>query len=144
MELHVPPAEWIKIQPDQWSKPFWTAASEHRLVCGQCVDCKTYRMPPSPFCPRCRSQEVHWQELTGRGTIFTYTVIHHPVLPMLSRSVPYAVAAVTLPDAGGVRLLGNLVGVDSEDLAVGMEVRVEWADLDAGFSVPRFRPHYET
>jgi uncharacterized OB-fold protein len=140
MELRTPPAEFVAIQPDQWTKPFWEAASQHRLICARCSQCGTYRMPPSPFCPRCRSQQIEWEQISGRGTIFTYTVVHHPVLPALSDHVPYAVAVVRLPDAGGVRLLGNVVGMDSEELAVGLPVRVVWADIRDGVSVPRFEP----
>jgi uncharacterized OB-fold protein len=140
MELRTPPVEFVAIQPDQWTEPFWEAASQHRLVCARCAQCGTYRMPPSPFCPRCRSQQIEWEQVSGRGTVFTYTVVHHPVLPTLSDHVPYAVAVVRLPDAGGVRLLGNVVGMDSEDLTVGLPVRVVWADIREGVSVPRFEP----
>jgi uncharacterized protein len=79
-------------------------------------------------------------ELTGRGTVFTYTIVYHPVLPVLVDRVPYAVAAVQLDGADGVRLLGNLIGVDSEDIRVGMAVELEWADIRDGLSVPRFQP----
>ncbi len=140
MELHTPPPEWIHINPDHWTQPFWEAAADHRLVCARCGVCGTFRLPPSPFCPRCQSQEVEWPELSGRGTVFTYTIVHHPVLPDLVESVPYAVAAVDLEEAIGVRLLGNLVGIDSADIRVGMAVELEWADVRAGLSVPRFRP----
>ena len=140
MHLHTPPSEFIQISPDQWTQPFWTAAAAHRLVCAQCRHCQQFRLPPGPFCPRCRSQEVDWPELNGRGTVFTYTIVHHPVLPALAGHVPYAVAAVQLPDAGDVRLPGNLIGVDSDDIYVGMPVRVEWADIRVGVTVPRFRP----
>jgi uncharacterized OB-fold protein len=139
MELRTPPDELITIRPDKWTEPFWAAASEHRLICARCSRCETYRMPPGPFCPRCRSQEIEWQELCGRGTVFTYTVVHHPVLPALRDHLPYAVAAVRLPDAGGVRLLGNVVGIDSEDLTVGLDVYIDWADIRPGVTVPRFR-----
>jgi uncharacterized OB-fold protein len=97
-------------------------------------------MPPSPFCPGCRSQAVEWLELSGRGTIFTYTVVHHPVMADLAGSVPYAVAAVELEGAPGVRLLGNMVETDAEAISVGMPVEVQWADIREGVSVPRFRP----
>jgi uncharacterized OB-fold protein len=97
-------------------------------------------MPPSPFCPKCRSQELDWPELSGRGTVFTYTIVHHPVMPALSESVPYAVAAVDLEGAGGVRLLGNLVEVDTDAIRVGMAVDLVWADIRERLSVPRFRP----
>jgi uncharacterized OB-fold protein len=97
-------------------------------------------MPPGPFCPRCRSQALDWPELSGRGSLFTYTVVHHPVLPVLADCVPYAVAAVRLEGGDGVRLVGNLVGIDAEDIRVGMPVDLEWADIRPGVSVPRFRP----
>ncbi len=140
MELRTPPDDFIQINPDQWTEPFWAAAAQHRLVCARCRQCRTYRMPPSPFCPRCRSQELDWPELSGEGTVFTYTVVHHPVMPALQDCVPYAVAAVTLPDADGVRLLGNMVGINSEDLNVGLAVKVVWADIREGLSLPRFEP----
>jgi len=139
MELHTPPAEWIQINPDHWTQPFWDAAADHRLVCARCRACGRFRLPPSPFCPGCQSQEVVWSELSGRGTVFTYTIVHHPVLPDLVGSVPYAVAAVDLEGATGIRLLGNVVGLDGEDITVGMSVELEWADIRAGLSVPRFR-----
>jgi uncharacterized OB-fold protein len=138
VELKMPPPELVNINPDQWTAPFWAAAAEHRLVCAQCRNCGRYRMPPGPFCPRCRSQEVDWPQLSGRGTVYTYTIVTHAVAPALRDHVPYAVAAVSLPDADGVRLLGNVVGVDSDDLAVDLPVQVEWADIRDGVSVPRF------
>ncbi len=138
MQLKTPPPELARINPDRWSAPFWSAAAEHRLVCARCRSCGAFRMPPSPFCPRCRSQDVDWAELSGRGTIFTYTIVTHAVMPLLTDSIPYAVAAVTLPDAGGVRLLGNLVGMDSDEIAIDLPVRVEWADVAEGLSLPRF------
>jgi uncharacterized OB-fold protein len=70
--------------------------------------------------------------------VFTYTIVTHPVLPSLRDHVPYAVAAVTLPDADGARLLGNVVGMDSDVLAVDLPVLVQWADISKGVSVPRF------
>jgi len=98
------------------------------------------RMPPGPFCPSCRSQDLDWVELSGRGTVFSWTVVHHPVMPDLAGSVPYGVALVELEGGQGVRLLGNLVGVDSDAVEAGMEVELEWADIRPGLSLPRFRP----
>jgi uncharacterized OB-fold protein len=140
VELKVPSAELITINPDRWTEPFWAAAQEHRLVCARCRNCGRFRMPAGPFCPQCQSQEVEWPELSGHGTVFTYTIVMHPVLPSLRECVPYAVAAVTLPDADGVRLLGNIVEMDSDQLAVDLPVKVQWADIADGVVVPRFAP----
>ena len=141
MELLTPPDDFISVVPDQWTQPFWDAATEHRLVCARCRNCGKFRLPPGPFCPRCQSQEIEWAELSGRGTVFTYTIVYHPVLPALLDRVPYTVAAVHLEGAEGVRLLGNLIGLDSDDVRVDMAVELEWADVREGLSVPRFRPH---
>lgn len=140
LELRTPPPDFVEIHPDQWTQPFWDAAAEHRLVCARCIRCRRLRMPPSPFCPHCQSQEIQWSELSGRGVIFTFTVVHHPVMPELVEAVPYAVAAVDLEGAKGIRLLGNVISVDSEGLRVGLPVQIEWADVRPGISVPRFRP----
>jgi uncharacterized protein len=140
VELRVPSPDYVDIHPDRWTQPFWDAAAEHRLVCASCGECGALRIPPGPFCPRCQSQEIQWAELRGLGVVFTYTVVHHPVMPELADGVPYAVAAVDLDDAPGIRLLANLVSVDSEDLRVGMRVEIEWADIREGISLPRFRP----
>jgi uncharacterized OB-fold protein len=80
--------------------------------------------------------------LSGRGTVYTFTIVHHSLAPGLDR-VPYSVALVSLPDAGDVRLLGNVVGLDSSELHIGMPVRVEWHDIRDGVAVPRFKPDLE-
>jgi uncharacterized OB-fold protein len=140
VELRLPPADIVVLQPDRSTAPFWEAAAEHRLVCPRCTSCATYRFPPGPFCPRCRDQEVAWVEVDPHGDLYTYTVVHHAVLPVLRDHVPYAVGLASLPGAGGVRLHGNLIDVDADDLRVGMPVQVVWADLGPGVTVPRLRP----
>jgi uncharacterized OB-fold protein len=140
MQLHLPPNEMVQLEPDRWTEPFWTAASEHRLVCARCSTCGTWRLPPSPFCGSCRSHELEWHEVDGHGPLYTFTVIHHAVLPSLRDHVPYAVGLVSLPDAGGVRLHGNLVDVDSDDLRVDLPMELVWDDIREGVTVPRWRP----
>ena len=140
MDLHVPPAEIVNLQPDRWTGPFWEAAAEHRLVCPRCTSCSTFRFPPGPFCPHCRSQEVEWVDVEPHGELYTYTVVHHAVLPALRDHVPYAVGLARLPGAGGARLHGNLIDVAADALRVGMPVEVVWDDVAPGVTVPRLRP----
>jgi uncharacterized OB-fold protein len=136
----LPPAELINLTPDVWTQPFWAAAVEHRLVIPRCTSCGTFRLPPSAFCWSCQAQEVEWIEHAGNGAVYSYTVIHHPLLPELADSVPYVPAVVELPDTNGCRLVGALTEVRLRDVRVGMDVELVWRDVREGETVPTFRP----
>lgn len=120
--------------------PWWQAAREHRLVVQACGTCGATRHPPGPLCPVCRSAEVQWCELPGRGAVYTFTVVHQPFISSLGDVVPYVVAAVELEGAGGARLVSNVVDVDPAAVHVGMEVEVVWEDMSGELALPRFRP----
>ena len=120
--------------------PWWQAAAEHRLVAQCCAACGRTRHPPGPLCPRCRAFESVWRELSGRGAVYTYTIVHQPFLRSLADRVPYVVAAIELEDGGGVRLLSNVVGVAPQDVRIGLPVEVVWDDVAPGIALPRFRP----
>ncbi len=123
---------------DNNSLPWWQAAAEHRLVVQRCTTCSHLRLPPAPVCPRCRSAAADWQEATGRGELYTYTVVHRPVAP--DQDLPFVVAVVELEGADGVRMISNLVDVDLETLEVGLRVEVVWEDMGPDLAIPRFRP----
>ena len=136
-----PPISLASLHPDAWSEPFWVAVSEHRLTCQQCGECGALRMPPSAFCPRCRSQEVTWAPLSGRGTVFSFTVARHALTPELAECLPYVVAVIDLEGAPGARLVANIVDVETENVRIGMPVEVVWVDVeDSPVSIYRFRP----
>ncbi|HXQ20959.1 MAG TPA: Zn-ribbon domain-containing OB-fold protein [Candidatus Acidoferrales bacterium] len=119
---------------------WWQAAAEHRLLVQRCTDCGQTRMPPGPLCPACRSFNRAWQEVSGHGTVYTYTIVHRAYVPSLADTLPYVVIVVELDGSGGVRLTSNLVDADSAVVHVGMAVEVAWEDLGPGVAVPRFRP----
>jgi uncharacterized OB-fold protein len=123
---------------DATSLPWWQAASEHRLLVQRCADCGRTRLPPAPVCPACRSATSDWKEVSGRGELYTYTVVHRPIAA--GQLLPYVVAVVALEDAGGVRMLSNVVGVDPGQLAIGMRVELVWEDMGPELAIPRFRP----
>lgn len=136
----LPPAELIALTPDVFTAPFWDAAREHRLVIPRCTSCGTYRFPPSAFCYVCRTQDVEWVEQSGRGTLYSYTVAWHPLLPEVSDSVPYVPAVVELPGTGGVRLIANLVDVRPSEIRIGMDLALVWRDVHDDVTIPTFRP----
>lgn len=123
---------------DITSLPWWEQAAKHRLVVEQCKDCEHTRLPPSPVCPECRSDECEWKEVSGKGEVYTYTIVHRPIA--MDQELPYVIAVIALEGSGGVRMISNLVGIAPEDVKVGMPVEVVWEDMSEELAVPRFRP----
>ena len=117
--------------------PFWQAAAEHRLVVQRCNDCGRTRLPPAPICPACRSSASDWHELSGRGEIYTYTTVHRPVAA--GQELPFVIAVIALEDAGGVRMISNLVGAAPDDVRIGAPVELVWEDMSGDLAIPRFR-----
>jgi uncharacterized OB-fold protein len=135
-----PTADIANISSDSWTEHFWAGARDHKLICARCAACGTYRMPPTPFCPKCNSQDTLWPEMSGRATVYSFTVVRHPVTPDLISSVPYVLAVVELDDAPGARLFTNIVECDPDSVRVGQAVEVAWDDVGGDVTIPRFAP----
>ena len=123
---------------DSITLPFWQAAAEHRLVVQRCTRCGRTRLPPAPLCPACRSADADWKTLSGRGEVYTYTIVHRPIAA--GQPLPTIIAVIALEDAGGVRMISNLVGTTPEQVAIGLPVELVWEDMSADLAIPRFRP----
>ncbi|MDP6606251.1 MAG: OB-fold domain-containing protein [Dehalococcoidia bacterium] len=131
-------------------------AGEGRLVLQRCSDCNLLRYPPGPACPYCQSLEREWEEVSGRGTIYSYEIVTQAINPAYRELVPYAVVLVELDEQRGVpdehealRVISSLVDGDGapeaeENVAIGARVEAEFADLGDGLGLPRFRLSDET
>ena len=139
-DVRLPADVLVGVTADVFTQPFWDAAAEHRLVVPRCTACGTYRFPPSAFCWRCRAQDVEWVEQPGHGTVYSFTVVRHPLLPSLADTVPYVPAVVELPGTGGCRVVGAMTDVAVEDVHIGMPVELVWRDVREGTTVPTWRP----
>jgi uncharacterized OB-fold protein len=115
---------------------FWEAADSGRLVAQRCVACGALRHPPRPMCPQCHSLDVEAATLSGFGTVYSYAILHHPQNPVFD----YPVLAVLVDLDEGIRLVSNIVGVDKDDIAIGMRVKAEFALTAGDHQVPVFRP----
>jgi uncharacterized OB-fold protein len=127
---------------DPMTQPFWDAAYEDRLVCQQCTACKTFRMPPSPFCFNCQSRAYDFTELPGTGTIYSFTVVRHPLHPDLADACPYVSGVVELDgtQGAGARMLVNIIDCDPEAVRIGDKVEIVFEHVNEEMSTPRFRP----
>ena len=100
---------------------FYRFVGEGKLMASKCRECGRLILPPRPVCPHCHSTAMEWVQLSGRGKIKTYTVIH-VAPPEFMDKTPYIVAIVELEE--GVTLPGIVLGANPEDVEVGMEVEV--------------------
>jgi uncharacterized OB-fold protein len=126
---------------DALSLPWWQAAAEHRLVVQRCTECQHTWLPAAPVCPECRSEAFEvsdWKEVSGRGEVYTYTLVHRPIAA--GQELPFVIAVIALEDSGGVRMISNLVDVNPDQLEIGMRVEVVWEDMSTDLAIPRFRP----
>jgi uncharacterized OB-fold protein len=134
------PIGMVSLAPNSWTEPFWVAAARHQLTVQRCLNCAVVRHPPGPFCPKCRTQPSEWVELSGRATLYSYTVIRHALVPQLRDYLPMVIAVVEPEGAPTARLVANLVDVAVGDVVIGMPLEVVWEDAGDGVSVYRFRP----
>jgi uncharacterized OB-fold protein len=121
-----------------WARPFWKAAREGRLIIQQCRDCKKFIFYPRIACIHCSSENIEWVEASGRGTIYSYTVVETNAPSAFMKDVPYVIAIVRLEE--GVQMLSNIVGCDPYQVRCDMPVQVTFEKLDDEFSLPKFRP----
>jgi uncharacterized OB-fold protein len=128
--------------PDPESAPYWDAAAEGRLVFQRCRQCDHAYLYPRAACPRCWSSDPEWVDTSGRGHVYSFTVVHRNDLPPFRDRLPYLVAVVELEE--GPRLATNLVECDPADVWCGMAVRVAFREETDGegssVRVPVFRP----
>lgn len=123
--------------PDAETEPYWQAANEGRLTVQRCTVCGKSQLYPRWRCLRCRGQ-VEWVDASGGGTVYSFTVIRQNFSRSFRHLIPYVVALVDLDE--GPRLMTNLVGVEPDDVEIGMRVRVRFEQVSDGASVPLFEP----
>jgi uncharacterized OB-fold protein/acyl dehydratase len=123
------------VSPD--TEFFWAGTRLGELRIQRCGGCGVLRHPPGPACPRCGSiGKAEYQVAAGTGTVYSYVVHHHPPVP--GKKLPIIVALVELTE--GVRMLGELTGVDPGDVSIGMPVRVSFDRITDDLVLPGWRP----
>jgi uncharacterized OB-fold protein len=114
------------------TEPFWAAAREGKFLIRACTDCGKAHWYPRAICPHCFSEKTEWREGSGRGTIYSVSV-------MKRAPEVYAVAYVTLEE--GPTMMTNIVDCDFDTVAIGQKVTVTWRPTkDDGPPYPQFKP----
>lgn len=125
--------------PTPTSQPFWDALREHKVRIQHCASCGRWVHYPRSHCPSCLGTELEWRDVSGEGTLYTFTIARAPTAPPFADEVPQKLAVVELDE--GPRLTSTLVNVEPEQIKVGMRVRPVFDDLeDAEVTLLRYEP----
>ncbi len=119
------------------TEPFWSALKRHELVVQRCDGCRTLRFPPEAGCYECGSMESSWVPMSGRATLWSWTVGHPPLLPYFAERAPWPVVVVQLEE--GPRMVTNVVDVPVEQYEVGMPLVADYEDADDEITLVVFR-----
>ncbi|MEO1169507.1 MAG: OB-fold domain-containing protein [Pseudomonadota bacterium] len=123
--------------------PFWEGCKSHELKIQRCASCAQFRFPPQKMCRHCNSVEAHWDAVSGRGSVYSFTIPSQPSpgeLPARGFDYPFAVVLVELEGTGGIRIASNMVECSIEDIEIGMPVEVAFEQVTEEVTLPKFRP----
>ena len=125
-------------RPTEDSAPYWEAANKGELRMQQCSNCGHIRFPPSLLCAKCLSERSEWVRLSGRGTVFSWIVVHQSQHPAFNGDTPYNVTIVELEE--GPRLHTTLLSCPNDQIYIGMRVEVVFDRVNDDVTLPKFRP----
>ena len=127
---------------DWESRAYWEGAGRGELVLQRCNDCGVVQHRPRGLCASCLSDDIEHFVASGRGEVYTYSVVRQNQMPAFAKAVPYVVAYVQLEE--GPQLLSNIVDCDPDSVTIGMSVKVDFVPTPAKdgnpLGVPRFVP----
>lgn len=131
-------SEYIKPlpKPSPTSRPFWEAARKHELKLQRCGKCRGYIYYPRDRCPHCFSDQLTWEKVSGRGTLYSYTTVYRASTRSFA-DAPYVLAIVELEE--GPRMTTNVVA-PPDKLKVGMPVAVFFDDVTPANTLVKFKP----
>lgn len=109
-------------EPDGLSAPFWAGLREGRLCVQRCSACNTWQFGPEWLCHHCHRFDPEWVDVAPRGRIYSWQRAWHPSHAALKGHGPYIALLVELPEAGQLRLVGNLLGDPLQPVPIGAEV----------------------
>ncbi len=108
---------------DGLQAPFWSGLEREELLIQRCRHCRTWVFAPEWICHQCHSFDLDWTAVEPTGVIYSWTRVWHPVTPAIAEHMPYLVGVIELPQAGNVRLIGNLLGDPAKAVEIGARVR---------------------
>ena len=129
-------------ESDGLSTPYWDGTRRGELMVQRCRNCQTWVWGPEWICHQCHSFDLDWRAVEGKGRIYSWERVWHPVHPALKDHGPYIVVLVALPGADNIRMIGNLLGDPTQDVPIGAEVEAVFEphdDADPAYTLVQWR-----
>jgi uncharacterized OB-fold protein len=138
---------------DSENREYFAHCAKHEFRLQRCCNCHLFRYPPQTTCPWCTEAKADWVAVEGKGTVHSYTEVHHAIQPAFKKYVPYLILLVELDTQSGkptpqeaLRVIGNLTTADGvlapkEDVAkvgIGTRMRMTFTDVGPGISLPQW------
>lgn len=120
------------------TRPFWTAAKNGKLLMQKCGRCGALNFFPKPWCVDCGSRKLEWVEVSGRGTVYSYTIAYKVMMnfPGWKGDLPVVMCIIDLDE--GARMYGQVIGCKPEDVKIGMKLAVCFEDISPEAGIPKF------
>ncbi|MCJ0905437.1 Zn-ribbon domain-containing OB-fold protein [Rhodococcus sp. ARC_M6] len=132
-------------RPDENSAGYWTAAREHRLAIQYCAPCELLIHTPAGICPQCDNDDLDYRDVSGRGKLYSYTVIHDAPAPAFANMLPYIVGVIELEEQDRLFMIANILDTPTESVKIGIPMEVTFESLTPDCELPQFRPaHFNT
>ena len=124
-------------QPGLDNVEFYEAANRGELRFQRCSDCGAWRHYPRPACPQCQSRNFSWELASGRGRVFTWTIVHGPTLPAFRDELPYNVVDVLLDE--GVHFQSQVLDCPPDEIYAEMPVEAVFVPASEDIKLVKFR-----
>ena len=124
--------------PDEASQPFFAGAREQRLMIQRCSTCGAVMWPVKARCINCLGPELTWVQASGKGTLYSFVLMHQIYHPGFASEAPYNIAEVDL--AEGLRVTTNIVDCPNDELRIGMPLEATFEAITDEITLPKFRP----
>ena len=126
-------------QSNATTRHFWAGCGEGRFEIQHCRTCGHRQFPPRFACVRCHGAELEWTKSSGRGAVYSYTVVHRAPLEVFKANVPYVLAVIELEE--GVRAMMNVRDIDPSAVRIGLPVEIFFEPTyDGQPPLPQARP----
>ncbi len=124
-------------QPTLDNREFYEAAGRGELRFQRCADCGRWRHYPRPVCPGCLSRRYTWERASGRGRIYTWTIVHGPTLPAFQAELPYNVVDVLMDE--GIHFQSQLLDCPPEEIRADLPVEAVFVPVSEEMTLVKFR-----
>lgn len=124
---------------DELTRPFWDAARAGRLVIQRCSACGYYNHPPRNFCDACLGRKLAFAPISGRGVVYTFTVMHQRDVAGFESEAPFINIVVELAEQPMLLMVSNLPIGERDRVRIGAPAEVWFEDRGGGVIIPQFR-----